>query len=164
MSRRVLGIAFVVAVAIAVTLGGAGVAYAYWTAGGSGSASGGTGSTVPLVLTPATPTAAIRPGSTSSVVLVATNSNVASVTVNSFAIDTTKGTNGFSVDSSHSGCTLTTLSFTPQTNGGAGWSVPGRVGALNGTLSITLGGALVMSTSAANACQGATFTVYLVAG
>ena len=35
--------------------------------------------------------------------------------------------------------------------------------AVDGSLAITLPTALAMSTSAANACQGATFTVYLVA-
>jgi hypothetical protein len=56
------------------------------------------------------------------------------------------------------------LSFTTQTNLGAGWTVPGKVGAVNGSLSITLTAALAMSTAAANACQGATFTVFLAAG
>ena len=43
-----------------------------------------------------------------------------------------------------------------QTNGGAGWTVPG-----SGVLSVTLTGALAMGSGAANACQGATFTVHL---
>jgi hypothetical protein len=60
------------------------------------------------------------------------------------------------VDAAHPGCVVSTLSFTTQTNGGAGWTVPG-----NGSLPLTLASALSMSTSAANACQGATFTVYL---
>jgi hypothetical protein len=161
--RRALFIALIGATALAVLFGGAGVAYAYWSASGSGAASGGTGTTVPLVLTPATPTASLRPGSTSNVVLVATNSNIATVKVSTFALDTTQGTSGFSVDAAHSGCTLSALSFTTQSNGGAGWSVPGKIGSTNGTLSISLPGALAMSTGAANACQGATFTIYLVA-
>ena len=58
----------------------------------------------------------------------------------------------------HSGCVLATLSFTTQTNGGAGWTVAGGQ-----ALAVTLANALSMTTCAANACQGATFTVYLEA-
>lgn len=79
-------------------------------------------------------------------------------------LDTSQGTGGLAVDTSHSGCGLATLSFTTQTNGGVGWTIPAKVGAVDGTLPITLANALAMSTSAANACQGASFTVYLVAG
>lgn len=152
-----------IAAAVVVTVGGAGVAYAYWTAGGSGVAAGGTGTTVPITLTTATPTAALAPGGKSSVVLTATNSNLASVQVNSFTLDTTQGTGGFAVDAAHSGCSVSALSFTTQTNGTTGWTVPGKVGSTNGTLSVTLSNALAMSTAASNACQGATFTVYLAA-
>jgi hypothetical protein len=42
--------------------------------------------------------------------------------------------------------------------------VPAKSGAVNGVLPITLTSALAMSLSAVNACQGATFTVYLTAG
>ena len=164
MNRRILGTIVMIVVAAVVALGGAGVAYAYWTAGGSGIAAGGTGTTVPVTLTSATSTAALLPGGTSGVVLTATNSNVAMVRINSFSLDTTQGTAGFAVDAAHAGCTLSALSFATQTNGGSGWTVPGKVGATNGTLSITLTNALSMSTAAANACQGATFTVYVVAG
>jgi hypothetical protein len=56
------------------------------------------------------------------------------------------------------------LSFTTQTNGGAGWTVPGKIGTVNGTLSITVMNALAMGVGAANACQGASLTSYLAAG
>ncbi|HEX4444707.1 MAG TPA: hypothetical protein VHZ81_14145 [Galbitalea sp.] len=164
MNRRILGTIVMIVVAAAVTLGGAGVAYAYWTAGGSGTAAGGTGTTVAVTLTPATPTAALLPGGTSGVVLTAINSNVATVRINSFSLDTTQGNAGFAVDAAHSACTLGALSFTTQTNGGSGWTVPGRVGATNGSLSITLTNSVSMSAAALNACQGATFTFYVVAG
>jgi hypothetical protein len=163
MSRRVLGIVLVAAAAVVLVLGGAGVAYSYWSAGGSGLASGGTGTTIPIVLTAATPTAGLLPGSSSSVVLTASNSNVASVHVTTLTLDTTQGTGGYSVDAAHAGCSVSALAFTTQTNGGTGWNVPGKVGSVNGSLSITLTSALGMATSAANACQGATFTVYLLA-
>ena len=67
------------------------------------------------------------------------------------------------MDGGHSGCSVATLSYTTQTNGGAGWTVPARVGIVDGTLAITLSNALSMGAGAASACQGATFTVYLAA-
>jgi hypothetical protein len=163
VNRRILGVIAMVIAILVVTVGGAGVAYAYWSAGGAGTGFGATGTTVPLTLSAGAPTASLLPGGQTSVVLTMTNTNAATVKVSSLALDTTQGTGGFSVDSSHAGCTLSTLSFTTQTNSGAGWSVPGKVGSTNGTLTATLTNALAMSVSAVNACQGATFTVYLLA-
>ena len=148
---------------VVVSVGGAGVAYAYWSAGGAGTGFGATGTTAPLTLSSGTPSASLLPGAPTGVVLTMTNTNSASVKVSSLALDTSQGTGGFSVDSGHSGCTLSTLSFVTQTNGGAGWTVAGKVGATNGTITVTLANALAMSLSALNACQGATFTVYLLA-
>jgi hypothetical protein len=76
----------------------------------------------------------------------------------------TKGAGGYGVDASHSGCAPASLDFTTQTNGGAGWTVPARAGAVNGTLAVSLTDALFMQLNAANACQGAQFTIYLKAG
>jgi hypothetical protein len=56
-------------------------------------------------------------------------------------------------------CAGSAFSFTPQTNNGAGWTVPG-----NSTLTITLPSAISLSSTAANACQGANVTVHLIAG
>ena len=42
--------------------------------------------------------------------------------------------------------------------------VPKKVGAVDGTLSVTLTNALAMGIGAANACQGASVTIYLAAG
>lgn len=159
--RLVLVLVLVSAVFIAGT--GAG-AYAYWKSTGGGSGSAATGTAQPVVLTPATPSAGLYPGGTTNVVLVAANPNTFPVRVSSLALDTTQGTGGFAVDVPHSGCAPSVLSFTTQTNGGAGWTVPAKVGLTTGTLSITLANPLAMSTQAANACQGATFTVYLAAG
>ncbi len=142
----------------ALTLLVAGVAAAYWIATGGGSATAATASTSPLTLAPATPTAQLFPGGQANVVLTVTNPNAASIRVGSLALDTTQGTSGFAVDGGHAGCGLATLSFATQTNGGAGWTVPG-----SGALSVTLTNALSMGIGAANACQGATFSVYLTA-
>lgn len=137
----------------------AGSATAYWVASGGGSGSGASGTTSAVTLSPATPTAALFPGGQASVVLTITNPNLANVRVGSLALDTGQGTGGFAVDGAHSGCVLSTLSFATQTNAGAGWTVAG-----SGNLSVTLTNALSMTAAAANACQGASFTVYLAAG
>jgi hypothetical protein len=162
VTRKLLGtIAMIVAIVV-VMIGGAGVAYAYWSAGGAGTGFGANGTTTPLTLSSGTPTGTLVPGGQTSVVLTMTNPNTGLVKISSLALDTTQGTSGYSVDGAHSGCTLSTLSFVTQTNAGAGWTVPGKIGTTNGTLSVTLTNALSMSLSAANACQGATFTVYLL--
>jgi hypothetical protein len=93
------------------------------------------------------------------VVLTITNPNSSSVRVGSLALATGQGSGGFAVDGAHSACVLSTLSFVTQTNAGAGWTV-----AANGNLSVTLTNALSMTAAAANACQGASFTVYLATG
>jgi hypothetical protein len=162
MNRRIIGMIAMVIAIVVVTVGGAGVAYAYWSAGGAGTGFGAAGTTVPITLSAGTPTVSLLPGGQTGVVLTMTNPNTATVRVSSLALDTTQGTGGFSVDASHTGCALATLSFATQTNGGAGWSVPGKVGSTNGSLTVTLANSLSMSLSAVNACQGATFTVYLL--
>ena len=92
------------------------------------------------------------------------NPNTFPVQVPSLVLDTTQGSGGFAVDGAHSGCGLGTLSFTTQTNGGAGWTVPARVGVTNGQLALSLTGAVAMSLTAADACQGAAFTVFVRVG
>jgi hypothetical protein len=138
-----------------------GIAAAVWSAMGGGTGSAAAGSTVAVTLTPGTASTLLYPGGQADVVLAVSNSNVATVRIGSLTLDATRGTSGFSVDANHLGCTLSTLTFSPQTNGTTGWTVPGKVGTVNGSLAITLGGALAMSTSAANICQGATFTIFL---
>lgn len=142
----------------------AGVALAYFTSSGSGSGTAATASTVPVTLSAAAASASLYPGGAAAVTLSATNTNLNAVRVASLSLDTTQGTGGFGVDAPHSGCAVSVLSYTTQTNTGAGWTVPAMVGAVNGTLSITLPNALAMTAAAANACQGATFSVYLTAG
>jgi hypothetical protein len=148
-------------VILAVAVGGP--AHAVWSGAGSGTGSGTAGTNVAVTLSPATPVANLFPGGQADVVLTISNPNSSTARISSLALDTTQGTSGFSVDASHSGCAVTTYSFTTQTNGTTGWTVPAKVGGVNGTLSVTLTNAVAMSVSAANACQGATATVYLTA-
>jgi hypothetical protein len=145
-----------VALVVGLVLAVAGAAYAYWSTSGSGSAAAATGTPAELMITPGTPTGQLYPGGQADVVLTLTNPNPASVRVGSLAVDTSQGTNGYAVDGAHSGCAVSALTFTTQTNGGAGWTVPG-----SGSLPVTLAHAVSMATSADNACQGASFTVYL---
>lgn len=160
--RRRLAILGACAVFALVVLPVGGIALAYWGGTGNGTGTSATGDIVPVTLTVGTPPANLRPGATAHVVLTATNTNDTAVRINSLSLDTASGTGGFAVDAGHSGCDVAVLSFSTQTNGGSGWMIPARVGLVNGTLGITLPNAIGMSTSAANACQGATFTVYLV--
>ena len=150
--------------AMAASLALAGTAQAFWQATGAGTGTGTTGATTEVILGPGSPSSAMYPGGTGNVVLIITNPNTAPVFIGSLALDTGQGTGGFSVDAGHAGCSVTALTFTTQTNAGAGWTVPAKAGAVDGTLSVTLTNALALDAGAANACQGATSTVYLIAG
>ena len=147
---------------IGLCLGG--VANAYWAAAGSGQGSATSTTAAPAVVSAAAPTTALYPGGHADLALTISNPNPFSVHVGSLKLDTTDGAGGFTVDAGHAGCALSALSFDTQTNGGAGWSLPAAVGALTGSLPITLAGPLGMDIGAANACQGAAITVALVAG
>lgn len=159
--RRKILVLIVAVVALAIPVGG--IASAYWTSGGIGTGAGNTGTLSALSLTPGSPASTLYPGAQTNVMLTASNPNGETARIGSLVLDTSQGTGGFSVDGGHSGCSVATLSYTTQTNGGAGWTVPARVGIVNGTLAITLTNALSMGAAAASACQGATFTVYLAA-
>jgi hypothetical protein len=144
-------------------LGAATAAVAYWTAGGSGSATAAAATAQAMTATAGTPTTALYPGGLAGVALTVSNPNPFTARVGSLSLDPDRGVGGFAVDSSHSGCGLSALTFTPQTNGGKGWWVPPKIGSTNGTSAIDLLGALAMDLNAATACQGANFTVYLTA-
>ena len=152
------------AVATIAAVGLTAPAYAAWTGSGAGNGSATADTTSSLVLSPASPSATLFPGGSADVVLTVTNPNIARVRVGSLSLDTSQGTGGYSVDAAHSGCSVSALGFSTQTNSGAGWTIDGRVGSVNGTLAVTLTNALSMTLNAANACQGATMTVYLTAG
>jgi hypothetical protein len=141
-----------------------GAAYAYWGSSGNGGGSGTTGTSEAVILSPGSPTAQLRPGGRANVVLDISNPNTSPVEIASLVLDTSQGVGGYGVDAGHSDCTPGSLDFTSQTNGGAGWTVPGRAGAVNGTRAVSLTDAIFMQLNAANACQGAHFTVYLKAG
>jgi hypothetical protein len=159
--RRGLRVALLIAAVLAMT----GTALGYFTSSGSGSGSASAGATQPVTLSAGTPTTQLYPGGQADVAVTISNPNPTRVHIGSLALDTTQGAStGFAVDGSHTGCGLSTLSYTTQTNSGAGWFIPPKVGSTNGTLTVDLSNALAMTTNSANACQGASFTVYLSAG
>jgi hypothetical protein len=141
---------------IAVALAASGAAYGFWSSAGAGTGTSRTPTVSAITLSAGTPVSRLYPGGTSDVAVSMTNPNTFPVRVSSIALDSSLGTGGFSVDASHSGCGLSVLSFAAQSNGGDGWTIPA-----SGSLSVDLTGSLSMTLAAANACQGATFTVYL---
>lgn len=160
LRRRVIVVATILT---AVSLSAGTVAHAYWTSTATGTGNANTGDSTQVTLTPAIADADLYPGAQTDVVFTATNPDTAPAHIDTLSLDTSQGTGGISVDSGHSGCSVAALSFTAQSNGGTGWTVPGRFGPFDGTLTIRLDNALSMDIAAANACQGATFTVYLKA-
>lgn len=150
------------AVATLVLLGTG--ASAFWSGSASGSGSADTAGSEPVSLAPGRPATALSPGASADVVTTVSNPNSVSLRIGSLTLDTDQGTDGFSVDPGHASCGVSALSFSTQSNGGAGWTVPGRVGGVAGTASVTLTDAVGLDADAADACQGATFFVYLAAG
>ena len=161
MSRPILRGAGLL-VAIAILAGAAAGALAYWAGGGSGTATTVLADTRSLSFEPGTPTAQLYPGDDASVAIVAHNPNPYFVEIGSMVL-ATEGGEPFAADGGHGGCDVSVLSFIPQDNAGTGWRVPPRVGADDGTLTIDMPAAMAMGPEAANACQGATFTVRLQA-
>jgi hypothetical protein len=143
---------------LVLALLGVAVAVAAWTSSGSGPGAAQAGTAAGVTLAAGTPSASLVPTASADVATVISNSNSYKVHVSSIALDSSQGTNGFAVDAGHSGCNLAALSYSTQTNGGAGWDVTA-----GGNSSLDLSGAISMSNAAVDACQGATFTVYLTA-
>jgi hypothetical protein len=121
----------------------------------------------PLTLSPATATGYLYPGTvpadpwaSADVAVEISNPNDFSVNVPSLVLDTGEGTGGFDVDGSNPGCNLSALSFTTQDAGGSGWMVPANAS----NWPLDLADAIHLAPSAASACQGRTFKVYLAVG
>lgn len=150
-----LWLPLLIAVLIVATVGSAS---AYWRGAGDGAGGGTTGTAMPVVLSPGVPAEQLRPGGTTSAVLTMSNPNDVPITLDALALDTAQGEDGFGVDPGHAACTVASLGFTTQT---AGWTVPPRVGATDGTLDVVLSGAVSMLVDAPDSCQGVHISVYL---
>jgi hypothetical protein len=150
--RRLL----VTGLAAALALILAAVALGFFTSTGSGTgAASADNPAVAITISPGTPSAELYPGGTADVAATLTNANPYAVRVDHLSLDTSQGTDGFGVDAGHSGCDVSALGYITQS---AGWTVP-----KNDTATVDLSNAVSLSSSAANACQGATFTVHLKA-
>jgi hypothetical protein len=162
MRRWWLSRSWLVRFVVVVVLALPSAALGYWSGGGStGTTSFKLAQPLALVLGPGTEGVPLSPGASGDVSMVVSNPNPNVVHVGSFVAD---GGSPITVDAGHSGCDVSALSFTTQTNSGAGWNVPPAVGATDGTLTVDLVGSLAMSDAAANACQGAQFAVPLDVG
>ncbi|MET0557521.1 MAG: hypothetical protein ABW065_02450 [Solirubrobacterales bacterium] len=151
----------VLLVAAAIAVGAATAGVAFWHGSGSGSATTVLANVQSLSLQPGNPTAELYPGGDAGVAVIISNPNSSFVQIGSIDLD--PEAEPFTVDSAHSGCDLSTLSFVAQDNGGAGWRIPPRAGATDGSLAIDMPAAMRMGLTAASACQGASFTVRLEA-
>jgi hypothetical protein len=144
--RRLVSVLAVVGV---LAVGGA--AWAYFTSHGSGTGHGSTGSmsTVTLSATAGSPSTSLYPGGTGDVSLEVNNPNAYAVTLVSVS-----GNGAITPDSGHlAGCTTTGVTFSNQS--GLSTTIPAS--ATN--YPVHLSGAVSMSTSSSNGCQGATFTI-----
>jgi ferric-dicitrate binding protein FerR (iron transport regulator) len=150
-------------VAIAIAVAVAAAAFAFWRGSGNGEATTVLSNIQSITMQPGTQTAQLYPGGDSNVSVVLGNPNSTFIQVGSIVLDPS-ASQPFAVDSNHSACRVSTLSFVAQDNGGAGWRIPPRAGSTDGSLLIDMPAAMKMSLAAANACQGATFTVQLKAG
>jgi hypothetical protein len=137
---------------------------ARWEGAGSGSIRATAGVAQFAAFAPAAPIGKLVPGEEAELDVTVTNPNSFAVHVGAVALDVAVGSGGFDVDAAHAGCALSALHFARQTNNGVGWQIPPRVGASDGSLLLEMPGALSMDDDAANACQGATFTVHLKGG
>lgn len=154
MKRRSLKLASATALVAGTLAAGA---LAYFTSPGSGSGTGAASVTLNAVtVTASTGTQSLLPtgSATGDVDVTLNNGNTSPIHIGSLTLDTSQGTSGFSANASN--CAL---SFTTQSNGGTGWTIP----ASSSTASIDLTNSVTMGTSAASSCQGQTFTVYLKA-
>lgn len=145
-------------VGVIVALVAAAAAGAFWTLGGAGQGTVSAETVASVTLTPGTATTDLYPGGSGDVAVSIANSNTYRAYVGSLVLDTSSGTNGFSVSGGQPGCDPAAVSYTTQSNGGAGWFVPAA-----GTLDLDLANAVDLGIGAASECQGATFIVYLLA-
>jgi len=137
------------------------VAFAWWTASGSGSGytKAETAAALTTVDVSSSTVAQLHPGGSSDVILRISNSN-------SYAVTVTNINGSGAILSGNATCDTASAPYTGNgvsfANQSGSWVVPAKVGAVNGTLDVTLTGAASMSNTANtsnDSCQGQTFTV-----
>jgi hypothetical protein len=151
-----------VALAAAGLMGLGGVAFAYWSTASNGAGSASSGSALALTLSPASVNAnVLYPNATGDVVLTISNRN-------SFAVSLTQLTLPATAAASFTDAALTTSNAACDSGGtGVTWAyatkslagviVAKKVGATNGTLTLTLTGGAAMSNVSDNNCQDSFF-------
>jgi hypothetical protein len=144
---------------VLVTLASAGGAFAWFSSVGHGTGSADAAAVQAITLSPATETTPLYPGTDGDVSLTVANPNGVSLKIPSLVLDTSQGTSGFSVDAGHVACSLSSVQFNAA-SATTGWTVPANATAF----AIDIPAGVSLSTSAENACQSATFTVYLKVG
>jgi hypothetical protein len=144
IARRVTVGTLFVGVALAAS-----VAFAAWTASGSGSgyAKAKTAQALTTVDVSASTTAQLYPGGTGDVIVKITNPNPYAVTVTGLA-----GAGTITSDKGAMCDAATGVTYTAP-------SSPSLAVAAGASTQFTLTGAVAMSNSSANACQGAVFTI-----
>jgi hypothetical protein len=149
MIKRNSRAAAVLVGAAGLVLLGSSTAYAFWTTSGSGTATGTAGTSSSLVVTGTANVTGLYP--------TATNVSGGSVSVrndNPFKVSVSGASFGaVTVDTAHSACNASSVSFTPGTLPSS--SINGN----GGTTTITFTAS--MTNAAVDACQGATFTATL---
>jgi len=148
----------IAAAAGAATLATAGiVAYAAWTTSGSGTGSVAARHAAALIVGDGQTSTTLYPTGKADLVVTLQNTNDYNVEVTSIAQGAlvSGSPSPVSVSDNHNGCTASTVTFTPPT-------VDFVIGA-NTTYTLTLHNSVAMSNSAEDACQGATFTVPVIA-
>lgn len=143
MSRR---IKISVAAAMAVVVAGAGVAVAAWLVSGSGSGSAKAGSLGTLTVNSATASADLYPGGSGKLFLKVTSGSTIPLKITGVT-----GTGAITSDDVE--CAGTNVTFANQT----GLNIPIAANATN--YAFDLPSAVTMIADAADACQGATFTI-----
>jgi len=153
VTRRKLAAA---AATSALAIGGL-VAYAAWTTSGSGTGSVAARSASALVVGDGTTSTTLYPNGKADLTVTLQNTNDYNVDVTSIAQGAlvSGSASPVAVSDNHNGCTAADVTFTPPT-------VDFVIGA-HTTYTLTLTNAVSMSNSAEDACQGATFTVPVIA-
>lgn len=136
---------------------GAGVAYAAWNTTGTGTGAAASGAVQALTLTSGTVSGNLLfPNGNGDVVIVVSNPNPFNVSVDQLTLPVTAAT-AVSNAPCNTGGTGVTWAYTTKSLSGV--IVAKKVGATNGTLTLTLTNGAAMSNASDTSCQSTTFTM-----
>jgi len=157
MGKRTTAVAVFVVASLAFAVAG----LAYFAATGSGQGPAYLANTQNLTVSPASPSGSeLYPGGSADIAATVHNPNAGPVHIHSFVLDLSQGGGTGITDDKSPDCPASSVTFNgPALHDGGltDFVFP------PGDTTLTLSNALTMSLSAPDACQGATFTVYLQA-